>query len=260
MRIVIYIGLSSLLGQGLGWTKSLSIGTVYKGRLVRGRKMALSGPHHYILPRRHAKRGINWGTDELIALLREVARKVHEKFPGAKLGIGNISPRHGGWMRYSRSHRSGRNADLAFYALGRDSRYRKLVDLMRFNRKGLSRHGFKFDISRNWALIRAMLNSKKAHVQHLYIYPPLAKSMLNHADAIGEPQWICHRAKYVLRPAPQWSRLHNDHFHLRIYCSVEDLKNGCIDQGEIWPWVQDAREKDKRTTSVLTKSGKNPNQ
>jgi hypothetical protein len=63
----------------------------------------------------------------------------------------------------------------------------------------------------------------------------LRKLLLKHAEAIGEPADLIAKAGEVLAQ-PARSSPHNDHFHLRIYCSADDQLEGCVDFGSNRSW------------------------
>jgi penicillin-insensitive murein endopeptidase len=213
-----------------------SIGTVERGSLTEGVELPVEGDHHYILPRRHRARRLCWATRPLVDLLLEGAREVARKFPGARLGVGNLSRRHGGKSPYSRSHQSGRDADLAFYMVDRKGRPRAPEDYLRLNRRGVARNGWQLDAARVWHLVETFLRSDKAQVQWILLHQSLKAILLRHARAIGADPEMTRRAEQVLHQ-PGWALPHDDHLHIRIFCPLEDLAQGCRDTGPRWSWI-----------------------
>src|SRR5512141_2181861 len=70
------------------------------------------------LPRRgegfalYRNNGRNWGNPRLVAAIQSAARQVaHARPGGARLLVGDISPRWGGHSSGHRSHTNGRDAD-----------------------------------------------------------------------------------------------------------------------------------------------------
>lgn len=214
-----------------------SVGVVDNGRLVGAAELSTEGAHHYILPRRHRARGLRYGTRPLVALLQEAAAAVAQRFPGSRLGVGNLGRKRGGRIRYSYSHQTGRDADLAFYM--RDARDRPHLprDLVRFGPTGRSRTGLRFDVARTWALVDAMLSSKLVSLQWLLISEPLKAMLLSHGRKLGASAELLQRAAETLHQ-PRWALPHDDHLHVRIYCPAEDLSAGCRNSGPVRSWME----------------------
>lgn len=219
-------------------TRSRSIGTVTTGYVVRARTLEAPGPHHDILPRQRL-RNLNHGTDELVAMIEQGAADVARAFPGSTLWVGNIGRRAGGDIPYSVSHNAGRDADLAFYSTDPSGRLVDPPGLMRFDDRGrsLSWQGYyRFDVARNWVLVRSLVTSPHAQVQFLFISNGLRALLLDHARALGEDPSIIDRAALVLRQ-PGAEIPHDDHLHLRIYCGPDDVASGCINTGRVHPGI-----------------------
>jgi penicillin-insensitive murein endopeptidase len=86
------------------------------------------------------------------------------------------------------------------------------------------------------------------------MYEPLAELLLDHARKIGEPADLLARARLALRQ-PGDSAPHNDHFHVRIYCSEADRAYGCIDRGPMELLAEEEARKETwlaQVTDVLT--------
>jgi penicillin-insensitive murein endopeptidase len=67
-------------------------------------------------------------------------------------------------------------------------------------------------------------------VQWIFMYEPIAHRLIEHAEQIGEPEAIIARARRTLRQ-PGDSARHDDHLHVRVYCSAADRAYGCVDIG-----------------------------
>lgn len=223
---------------------SMSLGTTASGSLAREAALPPEGEHHGVIPSCR-ERKTNFGTEELIELLMDAGRFVGEASPGSRLMVCNMAQQGGGDIKWSHSHNSGRDADLAFYARrGGDSvdapgLQRFGGDLKEVGGKG----GYTFDVARNWLLVKGILTHPRVQAQWLFISNPLKDALLRHAEAQGEPAELIERAKAVLWQ-PTDSSPHNDHLHLRVYCSREDVLEGCVNTGPVWAWVdtfEDAR-------------------
>ena len=227
---------------------SVSFGTFNRGALRHGRRLPPAG-EGYFVPPLWQQRGNQYGTDELVGAIRRVARRVALEYPGGTLGVGDLSQPGGGDSELHRSHENGRDADLIWFAV--DDRGRPLLPVDSMPRYGADllarppresrsvRFGpfspRRFDVARNWALVRALLEDPGVGVQYLFCNDALKARMLDHARAHGEDPALLDRAEALLHQ-PGDSLPHDDHLHLRIYCSGNDRVFGCLDTGPTRWW------------------------
>jgi murein endopeptidase len=208
---------------------AVSIGDTTHGLLVQGRAVRESESLK-ILPKQRA-RDLRYGTTELTALLEHAGRAVHTESK-TPLWLGNLGRKEGGDIEWSVSHNAGRDADVAFAYV--DAITKGPVDppdLVPLDRDGLSvDKKLAFDAARTWMAVRAMLSFEGASVQYLFISEPLKKKLLEHAKRRGEPAKLLEHAADVLRQ-PAGAAPHDDHLHVRIYCSKLDVACGCKDFG-----------------------------
>jgi len=229
---------SALLDPDRRLSGSVSIGTVGRGRLLGGVRLAESGAHHSIIER-HRKRNTQWGTQELVDLIRDAAREVADAHPGSTLRVGNLGRPGGGDIPWSSSHNSGRDADLAFYCEDASTGQPVLApELIEFGPDGraVERPELRFDVERNWTLVKALLTHPDASMQWLFISESLKQKLLEHARESGEPSELVQRADEVLHQ-PTDAPPHADHLHLRMTCPTQDRLEGCLDYGPRWDWV-----------------------
>ncbi len=215
---------------------SLSMGTVGSGFMVSSTNLEFVGKDHEIIER-HRRYGTAYATDEMVQLIKVASAHVNEHSPGAPLRVGNMSRSKGGDIRWSRSHNSGRDADLGFYVKRKaDGKSVRVPGIIHFDENGVP-EGYPdliFDVERNWLLVRGMLQTD-INVQYLFISLPLKHMLLDHARATNEPAELVDRASKVLHQ-PTDALPHDDHFHLRIGCSKDDRLRGCVDTGPRWDW------------------------
>ncbi len=229
---------------------SVSVGNTSYGHLVGGRGVSESEALA-ILPKQR-KRQLQFGSSELVALLEEVAKKLH-KATKTKLWLGNLARRGGGDISYSVSHNSGRDADIAFCYRDRKGQPVDPPDLVPLNGQGVSKaRGLRFDPARSWLVVKALLESKKAQVQYLFLSGNLKRQLLLHAKKKGEGAALINRAATVLRQPGGGTSPHNDHLHLRIYCGERDVLGGCLNTGVVHPW---AKLHDKAKRQRIAKVG-----
>ncbi|MEE2779292.1 MAG: penicillin-insensitive murein endopeptidase [Myxococcota bacterium] len=236
---VLTLALVLLLPRESATARSVSKGTPQDGELLDGFQVPLTGEHHAFAPNVRA-RGNQYTTLEAAALLARAARTVDEASPGAPLILGDCSARGGGALERHASHQSGRDLDLLFYV--KDSRGRSIPSpgFHHFDGRGKCADEtctLRFDVARNWWLVRTLLASQRPAVQYIFISRPLADMMLHYARRFGEHPSILRRAASVLHQ-PRDAPPHSDHLHVRIYCNEKDLKQGCVDTGPRWRWIQ----------------------
>lgn len=237
-----------------------SVGTIREGRLIEAAELPIQGEHHSIIER-HRGRNTRYGSALMVETLLHGAKEVADHFPGAVLRVGNISRQRGGALPWSNSHHAGRDADIAFYTIrDEDGAYVEAPDLLHFDDEGrsLERPDLRFDVERNWALVRALLNYPEAGVQWLFISEGLKLLLLNHAMNIGEDPKLVERASIVLHQ-PTDALPHNDHFHLRIACDLKDRLEGCIDAAPMWAWIDGHEDALLARSLELSRALENPN-
>ena len=236
LTLLVFLGGCAALG-GVDDGTSLSDGWGHNGRLVNAAELPVRGDG-YVIPDTWASRGLNYGTDELVGLIVRAARRVRLEQPRAVLHVADLSPRRGGGSAWHRSHQTGRDADLHFFALDPAGHPAAPPTVMLpFDADGVSQPSpdgrmpvRSFDVASNWLLVRALLEDPEVDVQFLFVSTPLRQKLIDHALALGEPVELVARASAVL-VQPGDSLPHDDHLHLRIYCPASDRALGCFDRG-----------------------------
>jgi penicillin-insensitive murein endopeptidase len=216
-----------------------SNGAAWNGRLEGGIPMDVQGDD-YVLHGGKARQRTAYGTPEMITLLKRGAAVVGEMVDGPPLVIGSISAQSGGKLGRHKSHQTGRDVDIVFYARDPEGKRHRGVGFYDFDGAGNCVHarckGWSFDVQRNWWLVRTLVWSKRPEVQYIFVSDPLRKLMLDYARKRQEHPEILRRAERVLAQ-PGNSSPHADHFHVRIYCSAKDKTRGCRDGGPTWDWI-----------------------
>jgi penicillin-insensitive murein endopeptidase len=229
---------------------STSIGTTGDGAVRNPSELAFDGDG-YTVPPPWRERHSNYGTDELVGVLVRSARTVDRVFPGGVAAIGDLSRRSGGGSVEHKSHQSGRDADVFYYATDREGRaMRPGETMLKFSAEGRAvrwspPHGalpparpvpaFRFDTRRNWAFIRALLTDPDVEVEWIFVSRDLASLLIREAAAAGEDPALLARAAFILHQ-PSDSEPHDDHMHIRLYCDPADRVLGCADKGPVRWW------------------------
>lgn len=245
-----------LLGLGSGCVapgmltdgSSISGGTFHNGYLRHGKRLLPQGDG-YVIPQLWQDRGNNFATDEMVSAIRRVARRVAKEYPGGVLGVADLSQPGGGESPLHRSHENGHDADLIWYALDEGGKPVAPCDSMPTYGRDLWAHDphptpnvvfgpytpRRFDVRRNWALVRALLQDPDIEVQYLFVHARLRHLLLEQATRLGDDEELIDRAEALLKQ-PGDSLPHDDHLHLRIYCAPGDRQGGCRDFGQLRWW------------------------
>jgi penicillin-insensitive murein endopeptidase len=210
--------------------RSRSLGDTSHGRLHRGRRVEESVALG-VLPRQR-ERELRHATDELATLLEEAAAKLHAE-TRTRLWIGNLARDGGGDIAWSVSHNSGRDADVAFAYRAPGGSPVDPPDLVRLPTGTCSTDGsLCLDVPRTWAIVRALVSHPEVQVQYVFVSEPIKRKLLAHAEKAGERGRTLERARELLRQ-PVGAAAHDDHLHVRVYCSEHDLASGCVDTGPV---------------------------
>jgi penicillin-insensitive murein endopeptidase len=232
---------------------SVSIGTTGEGTVRSPVELPFDGDG-YMVPTRWRLRHSNYGTDELVGVVVRAARAVERALPGGTAPIGDLSRRAGGASIEHKSHQSGRDVDVFFYAVDAGGRSVTPGEAMvRYGVEGQAvrwspAHGFappaapvpayRFDAARNWAFVRALLMDEDTEVQWIFIQRALGALLLRAATEAGEDPALVARAAFILHE-PTDSEPHDDHMHVRLYCDPSDRWLGCSDRGPVRWWKKE---------------------
>jgi len=211
---------------------SISVGKPNHGYLVDGARLPDDG-EGFTTRDIWIQRDNRYGTDELIDLVMGVSRRMAARVKGVKIVIADLSARGGGGAYdFHRSHQSGRDADFLYYWRDADGKPMEPDSMRVFDAHGRAKDGsgITLDVPRTWLLVQELLEAPEAPVQYIFLYEPLAVMLLDHAKATGASDELLAKARRVLRQ-PGDSARHDDHMHVRIYCSAEDRAYGCVDIG-----------------------------
>lgn len=235
-------------------SRSTSIGSCTDGRLEGGIPLPLTAPGLLFHPDKDP--GSRFGTVELVAGLVRAAGAVERASPGAPLTVGDLAREGGGEISRHASHRSGRDVDVLFYLRresgeafvpakaipldpeGRGTDYGDLAD-------PADDVPVVLDAARTWSFLAALLADESAAVQRIFVVEHLRRRLLDEARRVEAPAELVQRfAEITCQPGFP----HDDHMHVRVFCSAEDVAGGCIDAPPIYPW----------RTAALAKAGVEP--
>jgi penicillin-insensitive murein endopeptidase len=209
---------------------SISVGRPNKGQVLDGVRLPDRG-EGFVTREVWKTRGQRYGTDELVDLIVGVSRRM-ARGNEPRLVVADLSGQGGGEAHlWHRSHQSGRDVDLLYFMRKDGQPYE--ADLMRvFGDDGIATDGsgISIDVPRTWWLVKELVTAHEASVQWVFMYEPIAQRLLEHAIATNEPEAILVRARKAMRQ-PGDSARHDDHMHVRVYCTDPDARYGCVDTG-----------------------------
>jgi penicillin-insensitive murein endopeptidase len=249
---------------------SISVGTHAHGALLRGVVLPEAGAG-YTVPPAWRLRGRQYATDEVVRWLTAAFATVAQELPGGIASVGDLSALGGGGSPEHKSHGSGRDIDVFFYAVDSDGRpLHPERAMLRFSPEGRAfawslpaitappraclpvsapaRTGeglplrllqpiprARFDARRTWALVRAMLSNPAVEVQWIFIHRALGELMLRQGPSATDDSALVARAAALMHQ-PSDAQTHDDHMHIRVYCDPRDRSFGCLDRGPLRWW------------------------
>jgi len=226
-------------------SSSTSVRNPNDGRLVGGVPLPLEAPGLRFNPNRDP--AARFGTVEVVRALLEAARIVHEELGGEPVIINDLSYERGGPIPHHGSHQSGRDADVLFYQLGPDGKpIRSVGAFFDPDGKGVDFRdladpsddvALTLDVPRTWRFVQALIENDAATLQSIYVAEHIRTMLLDHARSTSVPRRTLARFEQM-SCQPRYP--HDDHFHFRFYCSVEDILAGCRDSGPSYPWRERA--------------------
>ncbi len=204
-----------------------SVGSPTEGKLMGGSHLE-EAPYLRVLPS-HASGDVRWGVEPLVQAIDRAARSVRAKYPDSVASIGHLSRSGGGEIDRHRSHESGRDADIAFYARNRNGKTLIPDALTQFREDGAAAHwkGAFFDEAKTWTFIQSLVSDPQARVTHIFIASHLRRRLLEYAEKNGAPAGARIRAASLMMQ-PTGSLPHDDHFHVRVACPMG--QKGCIER------------------------------
>jgi penicillin-insensitive murein endopeptidase len=221
---------------------STSIGSCTAGRLEGGIALPLAAPGLLFNPTKDP--GSRFGTVELVGGLVRAAGAVERASPGAALTVSDLSREAGGEISGHASHRSGRDVDVLFHLRREDGEPFVPAKAIPLDPEGRGTdYGdladpaddvpVVLDAARTWSFVAAVLADEAVAVQRIFVVEHLRSRLLEQARRVEAPAEVIQRfAEVTCQPGFP----HDDHMHVRVFCSAEDVVAGCVDAPPIYPW------------------------
>ena len=228
------VALASMPARALA--DSVSCGAANRGALADAAELPETG-EGYVVPEPWRGRDVRYGTQELVDLIQRAAKFVDASHPGAILGVADMSKKTGGACPGHQSHQSGRDADLLYYSTDdQGAPFEPDEHMPYYTSKGYAYYARKpvwtrdipkrhFDVERNWTLVKALMGDPSVEIERIFVSDRIERWIIKYAKEIGEEEELVHRARVLLK-RPRDSEPHNDHMHIRVKCSEQDVKQG----------------------------------
>jgi penicillin-insensitive murein endopeptidase len=192
----------------------------------------------------------SWALPQLVHALKHAADAVAAKNHGSVMLVGDLSGRTGGPLVGHNSHQSGRDADVAFYAMNAKGKAVQLKGFVAFDGQGKAKNGTAvlFDDARNWAMVESLIKSD-SQVRYLFITNQLKARLIAFATKKNVAKDIITRASAAMM-SPEDADMHDDHVHVRIacpeaskeVCHEESVPRTKADGGEPYAPLSDAKD------------------
>jgi penicillin-insensitive murein endopeptidase len=231
--------------MALDGSATTSLGGPSAGRVRDAIRFPDRGPGFY----HNSKRpdGARYGTVELVQTIVRAAAVVDRELPGSWLTVNDLGLKEGGPIAQHGSHQAGRDADILFYVLDEQGAPIPSVGVpidpkgKGWDFKDLAIPGddqrVQLDAPRTWRFVAALLELGESSVQRIFVVEHVRAMLLAQAARVRAPKAIVQRFEDV---TCQPSAPHDDHLHLRLYCTPQDLQQGCLDSTPTYPWREQA--------------------
>ncbi len=225
----------------LDGSASASIGSPTEGHLASSVPLPTSGPGYVFNPRKDPSR--RYGTWELVRAIIDASAAAHETHPGNTLVVGDLSLAAGGDINGHASHRAGRDVDVMFYLQNPDGTPFDAkaipiepdgtgVDYKDLTTADDDVH-VRIDVPRTWAFIGALVGDERNHVGRIFVVEHVRTMLLEEGKRVGADKAVLERVGHLMCQ-PKFP--HDDHMHIRLFCSPDDITAGCLDTAPIFPW------------------------
>lgn len=224
-------------------SESTSVGGPNDGRVEGAVALPDEGPGFRSNARR-PNTAARFGTVEMVQALVRAAAVVDTELPGSVLFINDLGFEHGGPIPHHGSHRAGRDVDVLFYLIDREGEPMDPVGAFLdprgrgYDFKDLADPAddvlVRIDLPRTWRFVHALLEGPRGDdVQRIFVAEHLRTLLLRQAERTRAPRAIRQRFEEI---TCQPGYPHDDHLHIRFFCTPEDMAEGCEDSGPTYPW------------------------
>lgn len=220
---------------------STSIGAPGDGQLRGAVRFPDSGPGFYHNSVRPDE--ARYGTVELVQTIVRAAEITEHETPGSVLVVNDLGLIEGGPIHQHGSHQAGRDADILYFSLdakgvplpsvgvpidpqGKGVDFKDLADPK-------DDQPVQLDVKRTWRFAQALLETARDNLQRIFMVEHVRTMLLAEAARAHAPAALIQRfADITCQPDSP----HDDHMHVRLYCTPEDMAAGCLDTPPTYPF------------------------
>lgn len=191
---------------------------------------------------RHNERrphGARFGTIELVqGLIKAAAAGPVEDV----VVINDLGLDGGGPIAQHGSHQAGRDVDVLFFSLDTKGKPVPAVGVpidpkgRGIDFKDLAVRSddveLRFDAKRTWRFVAALIATTGDELQRIFIVEHVRTMLLAEAERVKAPKKVKERFERI---SCQPETPHDDHMHIRLFCSAEDIAAGCVDGSPMYP-------------------------
>jgi penicillin-insensitive murein endopeptidase len=194
---------------------SLSVGSPARGWQLRAKQLRATP---YLVVKESSQHAV-YGHPALVLMLQRTAKQMVQNVQAQPLVVGDLSSERGGPLYGHRSHQSGRDADVGFFALDTKGEPARLERFVTYDALGRAndRSGLVFDDYRNWLMVLTWMKDERAGIKYVFVASHLRRRLLEFARSRSAyAKYADEAAKFLLQPRN--ASAHDDHFHVRIAC------------------------------------------
>lgn len=217
---------------------SVSLGAPDHGSVRGAVPLPEAGPGYRHNPRRPPE--ARYGTAELVDVIRRAAATLP---PGQPLVVNDLGLPNGGPIRQHGSHQSGRDVDILFFYVTDEGAPHPPIgvpvepDLTGVDYRDLADPGddvpLRLDVGRTWLFMQALVTAAGDQLQRIFIVEHVRSALLAEAERAEAPRAVIQRfAEVTCQPGTP----HDDHMHVRLFCTAQDMAEGCFDKPPTYPW------------------------
>lgn len=215
-----------------------SVGLPHHGVLTHPAELPREGHGYRFL----SDNGRRYGTARVVRAIVRAAATVDRERPGSTLMVGDLSAETGGKISSHASHRTGRDADLLLYMTTLEGVPTTARSFAHVGTDGLAfddaeKRWLRFDVERQWLLVKSLLLDEDARVQWLFVSRPVEAMLLEWARARDESTETVVRAMDAMQQPGPPAQAHDDHIHVRVACDPVEIAAGCEPTGPTRPWI-----------------------
>jgi murein endopeptidase len=161
------------------------------------------------------KRGITFGTSELVSLIVKVGQWVQRHVPGFTLDVRNMAAHGGGKLGDQGSHQTGIDADIGYI-------FEETNPTSQMQKASADKGRVKedFDVEKQWELFKALIHSEK--VEFIIVSKSVKKAICEHAKETDlvkvETTAFAKKVLSLITSRLDKKEVHDTHFHMRIKC------------------------------------------